>query len=190
MCVVVCLYVEPISKSKDYDRFRIKLDSVLCLCRRVCLKCSVYIPLGGILFWRCTSRGVYVPCIYTHARWELPCRRRRSLLLCLFRAPVNSLVCCYCIKINIPLIEITSTMLQPWYSCSKPPDELMTAAPVISYLTFMLTVVSFICRDRSSLPGPNGFHSFNARRKKTGDEGTSTKISVSRRHRKRWNAGK
>ena len=22
--------------------------------------------------WGCTSAGVYVPCIYTHVRWELP----------------------------------------------------------------------------------------------------------------------
>ena len=39
---------------------------------------------------RCTSGGVYVPCIYTHARSELP-------LLCLcdvFLALINSLVCC------------------------------------------------------------------------------------------------
>ena len=113
-----------------------------------------------------------------------------GLCCCVCFDPVNSLVCCYCIKIDIHLIEITSTMLQPWYSCSKPPDELMTAAPVISHLTFMLTVVSFICRERSSLPGPYGFNQFNARREKTGDEGTSTKISVSRRRRKHWNARK
>ena len=28
--------------------------------------------LGGILFRGCTSGGVYVPCIYMHAMWELP----------------------------------------------------------------------------------------------------------------------
>ena len=46
-------------------------------------------------FWGCTSGGVYVPCIYTHAGWELP-RQLRSLLLCLcsiFRVLFNFLVC-------------------------------------------------------------------------------------------------
>ena len=52
------------------------------MCRRVCLKCRVCLSLGlggvlfwgctllgSIIFWGCTSGGVYVPCIYTHARW-------------------------------------------------------------------------------------------------------------------------
>ena len=38
-------------------------------------------PLWGILFWGCTFGGVYIPCIYSHARcsyrWQF-----RSLLLC------------------------------------------------------------------------------------------------------------
>ena len=44
------------------------------LCRRECLKCRVYVPMGGsfclfvlFLFLACTSGGVYVPCIYLHA---------------------------------------------------------------------------------------------------------------------------
>ena len=41
-----------------------------------------------------------------------------GLCCCVCFEPVNSLVCCYCIKINIHLIEVTSTMLQRWYSCS------------------------------------------------------------------------
>ena len=32
---------------------------------------GIYTPLGGIILWGCTSGGVYVPCIYWHARWEL-----------------------------------------------------------------------------------------------------------------------
>ena len=38
----------------------------------------------------CTSRGVYTPCIYTNARWELP-QRLRSLRY-VVRALINSLV--------------------------------------------------------------------------------------------------
>ena len=35
MCVCVCLYVEPVSRSKHYVRSGIKTGSVLCLCTRV-----------------------------------------------------------------------------------------------------------------------------------------------------------
>ena len=27
---------------------------------------------GASFLWGCSSGGVYIPCIYTHARWELP----------------------------------------------------------------------------------------------------------------------
>ena len=36
---------------------------------------------GGILLWGRTFGGVYIPCIYSHARWSHR-RRFRSLLLC------------------------------------------------------------------------------------------------------------
>ena len=88
MCVCVCLFVEPVSRSKDYIRSRMKIGSVVCL----------YTPLspsvpemegiydtGGTLFCfvflGCTFGGVYIPCIYSHARWSYR-RRFTSLLLC------------------------------------------------------------------------------------------------------------
>ena len=48
-----------------------------------------------------SSGGIYGPCIYTHARRELPYRRLRSLLLCLcyeFPSLINSLVCWFCTR--------------------------------------------------------------------------------------------
>ena len=63
-------------------QIRIKMGSVLAnthLCHRVCLNWRLCMPLGrgrgrlgSILFWGCTFGGVYVPCIYSHARWQLP----------------------------------------------------------------------------------------------------------------------
>ena len=84
MCVCVCLYIEPVSWSKDYVRSWIKIGSVVCLYTPV--SPSVFDmegvhATGGILFWDCTFGGVYVPCIYSHARWSYR-RRFRSLLLC------------------------------------------------------------------------------------------------------------
>ena len=32
---------------------------------------EVVVGGGGIFFWGCTSGGVYLSCIYSHARWEL-----------------------------------------------------------------------------------------------------------------------
>ena len=52
------------------------------------------VPKSSVTNRGCTSGGVYVPCIYTHARWELR-RWPRSLLLYVcdvFRALINSLV--------------------------------------------------------------------------------------------------
>ena len=81
----------------------------------------VFTRMAGESYCECTSDGVYVPCIYTHARWELlwmyfwwslctlylhACQVRvtvgdsvRSLLLCLcdvFRMLINSLICWFC----------------------------------------------------------------------------------------------
>ena len=36
---------------------------------------------GGILFWRCTFGGVFIACIYLHARWSYR-RQLRALLSC------------------------------------------------------------------------------------------------------------
>ena len=73
MCVCVCLYFEPVSRTKNYVRSRIKIGSVVCLYILV----SPSVPemegmyaTGGILFWECTFGGVYTPCIYSHARWS------------------------------------------------------------------------------------------------------------------------
>ena len=84
MCVCVCLYVEPVSRSKDCVRSRMKIGSVVCLYTPV----SPSVPkmeginaTGGILFLRMYFDGVYIPCIYSHARWSYR-RRFRSLLLC------------------------------------------------------------------------------------------------------------
>ena len=81
----VCLYVEPVSRSKDYVRSLINIGSVvLCLYTPV----SPSVPemegiyaSGGIFFWGCTLLCIYVFCIYSHARWSYR-GRLRSLLLC------------------------------------------------------------------------------------------------------------
>ena len=68
MLECVCLYVEPISRSKDYVRSWIKTDSVVCLSTPVSPSVlgteDVYAP-GGVLLWWCTFAGVYIPCVYT-----------------------------------------------------------------------------------------------------------------------------
>ena len=46
-----------------------------------------------MLLWGCTSGRVYVPCTYSHARWELT---QATLVLCLcdiFQVLINSLAC-------------------------------------------------------------------------------------------------
>ena len=49
---------------------------------------------GGIIFRRCTSGGVYVPCIYTHARWESPWATEVFVVILVWRisSVINSLV--------------------------------------------------------------------------------------------------
>ena len=52
--------------------------------------CILYLHALG-----CTSGGVYVPCIYTHAGWELPQETRVFVVVLVLRlsvALVNSLV--------------------------------------------------------------------------------------------------
>ena len=53
MCVCVCLYVEPVSRSKDYVRSRLKIGSVVCLYTPVSPSVpemeGIYVT-GGILF--------------------------------------------------------------------------------------------------------------------------------------------
>ena len=48
--------------------------------------------------WGCTSGGIYAPCIYLHARWDLLHVTQVSLLgLCdIFCVLINSLVCWFC----------------------------------------------------------------------------------------------
>ena len=53
MCVFVCLYVEPVFRSKDYVQSGIKLVLSYAgahLCHQVCLKCRVYIYIYGFFF--------------------------------------------------------------------------------------------------------------------------------------------
>ena len=84
MCVYVCLYVEPVSRSSEYVRYWIKTGSVVCLYTPVspsALEIGGYICHWGHPFWECTFGGVYLPCIYWHARWSYR-RRCGSLWLC------------------------------------------------------------------------------------------------------------
>ena len=100
--------------------------------------CTLYLHACQVRFWGCTSGGVYVPCIYTHARWDfedVPLvefmylvftrmpgesyhRQPRSLLLYLcylFQALINSFVCWFCLgtPVNMPdLIHIRSGSAQ------------------------------------------------------------------------------
>ena len=107
MCVFVCLYVESVSRSKDYVWSGIKIGSVLCLCTPA----SQCVPE----MWGIYSTGTHlflfffvcvcvenVPLVefmyllFTSMPGESYRRRLRSLLLCLcdvFRALINSLVC-------------------------------------------------------------------------------------------------
>ena len=54
MCVCVCLYAEPVSRSKDHVRSRMKMGSVVCLYTPVSPSVpemeGVYMPLGASFF--------------------------------------------------------------------------------------------------------------------------------------------
>ena len=61
MFVCVCLYVEPVSRSKDYARSRIKFGSVVCLYTPVSPsvpKMEGVYATGGILYRGGTFGGV------------------------------------------------------------------------------------------------------------------------------------
>ena len=68
-------------------------------------------PEKSVLFqmakcWGCTSGGVCVPCIYSHAPDESYRRRLQSLLSCLcdlFQALINSLGCWFCKMLRMHL---------------------------------------------------------------------------------------
>ena len=91
MCVCVCLYVEPVSRSKDYVQSLTEIGSVVCLYIPVSPSVReteailLYMPLGAslflVFFGGCAFGGVYVPCIYSQANWSSR-RQFRSLLLC------------------------------------------------------------------------------------------------------------
>ena len=82
---------------------------------------DVLLVVDFMYLWRslCTSGGVYVPYIYTHGGEN--CRRRLgSLLLRLcdvFRALINSLVCCFCTD-AVDLVLLQVVMSTP-YSLSR-----------------------------------------------------------------------
>ena len=68
VCVCVCLYVEQVSRSKDYVRSRIKIGSMpVHTCVAECAWNGWYIWHWGhsffCLFWGCTCGGVYMPSI-------------------------------------------------------------------------------------------------------------------------------
>ena len=59
----------------------------------------------------CTSGRVYVPCFYTHARWELQQATQVTLLLYLcyvFWVLINSLVCWFGAIKNLSLLAVAS----------------------------------------------------------------------------------
>ena len=69
VCVCVCLYVEQVSRSKDCVQFGMKIDSVI----RPETPVSPSVPEmewggGGPPFLGCGVGGVYVHCLYLHAR--------------------------------------------------------------------------------------------------------------------------
>ena len=109
MCVFVCLYVEPVSRSKDCVRSWIKFGSVLCLCAPV----SPSVPEmglgwgggGGILF-EAVPLVEFRYLVFTRMPGERYRWRLRSLLLYLcyvFRALINSVVCWFiCFHITPP----------------------------------------------------------------------------------------
>ena len=90
MCIFVCLYIEPFSRSKDNNNNWL---SYFCahLCRRVCLKCGVYVPLGGSLFYPFSLGDVpLVECMYlvfTRMPGEGYHWRLRALLLFVWHLP-------------------------------------------------------------------------------------------------------
>ena len=73
---------------------------IVYLRRRLCLKCGVYMPLGGIFFVCFCFENVpleeFMYLVFTRMPGESYRKGLRSLLLCLcdvFRALINSLVC-------------------------------------------------------------------------------------------------
>ena len=76
MCLFACLYVKPVSRSKDYVRPGIKNWFCFMPVHTCVAECAWNVGYiyhwGASFFWGCTSDWGYVPCIYTHARWELP----------------------------------------------------------------------------------------------------------------------
>ena len=54
MCVCVCLFVEPVSRSKDYIRSRMKIGSVVCLYTPLSPSVpemeGIYMTLGALFF--------------------------------------------------------------------------------------------------------------------------------------------
>ena len=93
-CKCVCLYVEPVSRFKDYvrpvSRFKDYARSLIkswfrCMPVHICVTECVwnrgYICHWGNPLWRCTFVGGYVPFHLLNARWSY-CRWFRPLLLC------------------------------------------------------------------------------------------------------------
>ena len=76
----------------------------------------------GTLFWGCTSCGVYVPCIYSHARWELPQATQVFVVLFyVFRALINSLVCRLCYPTHTDKVSFGHTRTHqniPCFNCT------------------------------------------------------------------------
>ena len=109
---------------------------------QVCL--AYHMTTRRTILW-CTSGGVYVPCIYTHARWELPKANLVFGVVLVFWALISSLVCWF------PMVSVTTSkclcgryknrevlMLILWAE-----NEYLTSYPLISFFSeYMKQILS------------------------------------------------
>jgi len=85
-----------------------------------------------LLFWGWTVGGVYVPCIYSHARCSC-CKQLRCLCLCdVFWSLLNSLVCWFCTGAPVLILCQVVTVLNQFYLTLKKQQhlELIECLPV------------------------------------------------------------
>ena len=100
MCVFICLYVKPFWDQTTTSSLKYKLVlSYACahLCYLVCLKWSVYMPLGGHPFWGCYLGGVDIYLVFTCMPGMSYCRWLRASVVVpvwdVSRGLINSLAC-------------------------------------------------------------------------------------------------
>ena len=88
------LYLSPF-----YQSFRIIVLSHVIVLHRSCFLCTYFLKIH--VLWGCTSGGVDVPCIYMHARWELPYAARVFVVLLVWRlSSAYELPCVLIIQTN------------------------------------------------------------------------------------------